>query len=190
MTPTPEGRWLRRLWACLRPFRRDVSLAFGAAVLGSVGQAAVPLITRQIVDEVIVAHTSPLWPWLVALVALAVLTFGLAYVRRYRGGRVGFGVQNDLRNRIQAHLQSMDLATLDGMSTGQVVARAGSDCSLVQSLLNFLPLLSGNVVAMLASLAVMIYLSPLLAAVSVGVLPGLFIVTYRMRRRIAPATWD
>jgi ATP-binding cassette subfamily B protein len=188
--PAAGGGWLRQLWVYLRPYRRDVLLSFGAAVLGSVGQAAVPLITRQIVDEVIVAKTSPLWPWLVLLVALAVVTFGLAYIRRYRGGRVGFGVQNDLRNSIQAHLQSMDLATLDGMSTGQVVARAGSDCSLVQSLLNFLPLLSGNVVAMVVSLGVMIYLSPLLAAVSVIVLPGLFIVTYRMRRRIAPATWD
>jgi ATP-binding cassette subfamily B protein len=159
-------------------------------VLGSVGQAAVPLIIRQIVDGVIVARSSPLWPWLGALVVLAVVSFGLAFVRRYRGGRVGFAVQNDLRNRIQAHLQSLDLATLDAMSTGQVVARAGSDCALVQSLLNFLPLLSGNVVAMVVSLGVMIYLSPLLAAVSVGVLPGLFVVTYRMRRRIAPATWD
>jgi ATP-binding cassette subfamily B protein len=190
MTPTPPAGWLRQLWACLRPYRRDVLLAFGAAVLGSVGQAAVPLIARQIVDEVIVARSSPLWPWLGALIALAVVTFGLAYVRRYRGNRVALGVQNDLRNRIQAHLQSMDLATLDGMSTGQVVARAGSDCSLVQSLLSYLPLLCGNLVAMLVSLGVMIYLSPLLAAVSVSVLPGLFTVTYRMRRRIAPATWD
>jgi ATP-binding cassette subfamily B protein len=190
MTTAQRGGWLRQLAQCLRPYRRDVSLAFGAAVLGSVGQAAVPLITRQIVDGVIVARTSALWPWLTLLVALAVVTFGLAYVRRFRGGRVGFGVQTDLRNRIQAHLQSMDLATLDGMSTGQVVARAGSDCSLVQSLLNFLPLLCGNVVAMVVSLGVMIYLSPLLAAVSVSMLPGLFIVTYRMRRRIAPATWD
>jgi ATP-binding cassette subfamily B protein len=190
MTPAPGGGWLRQLGACLLPYRGDVSLAFGAAVLGSVGQAAAPLIIRQIVDEVIVARSSPLWPWLVSLVGLALVTFGLAYIRRYRGGRVGFGVQNDLRNRIQAHLQSMDLATLDTMSTGQVVARAGSDCSLVQSLLNFLPLLCGNVVAMLVSLGVMVYLSPVLAAVSVAVLPGLFIVTYRMRRRIAPATWD
>ncbi|HEX3612693.1 MAG TPA: ABC transporter ATP-binding protein [Sporichthyaceae bacterium] len=189
-TPAVGGGWLRQLWAYLRPYRHDVGLALGAAVLGSVGQAAVPLITRQIVDEVIVARTSRLWPWLTALIALAVVSFGLAYIRRYRGGRVGFGVQNDLRNRIQAHLQSMDLATLDGMSAGQVVARAGSDVSLVQSLLNYLPLLSGNVVAMLVSLGVMIYLSPLLAAVSVSVLPGLFVVTYRMRRRIAPATWD
>src|SRR5947209_2711181 len=110
MTPAPGGGWLRQLGACLWPYRRDVLLAFSAAVLGSVSQAAVPLITRQIVDEVIVARDSALAPWLVALVALALVTFGLAYIRRYRGGRVGFGVQNDLRNRIHAHLQAMDLA--------------------------------------------------------------------------------
>jgi len=66
----------------------------------------------------------------------------------------------------------MDLATLDGMSTGQVVARAGSDWLAGAIAADYLPLLSGNVVAMAVSLGVMIYLSPLLAAVSVGCCPA------------------
>ena len=50
---------------------RDVFLSLGAAMLGSVCQTVVPLVERQIVDDVILRHTSPLWPWLVLLVALA-----------------------------------------------------------------------------------------------------------------------
>ncbi|WP_308217270.1 ABC transporter ATP-binding protein [Streptantibioticus silvisoli] len=186
----PRTGWTRRLGGYLMRHRRDVFLALGAAVLGSVGQTAVPLIARQIIDQVIVAHTSPLWPWLTLLIAAAVVTFALAYLRRYRGGRVGLAVQYDLRNAMHDHLQTMDLQSLDRMSTGQLVARANSDSALVQALLNFLPLLSGNVILMVLSLGVMIYLSPPLAVVSVVVLPGLFAVAYRMRRRIFPATWD
>jgi ATP-binding cassette subfamily B protein len=161
-----------------------------AAVLGSACQTIVPLIERQIVDNVILRHTSPLWPWLVALVVLAAAAFGFAYVRRYRGGRVGLAVQYDLRNAMHDHLQYMDFDNLDRMPTGQLVGRANSDSTLVQGLLNFFPIMSGNVLLMLLSLAVMIYLSPLLAVVSVIVAPALLLVSYRMRWRVFPATWD
>jgi ATP-binding cassette subfamily B protein len=170
--------------------RRDLTLALGAAVLGSICQTIVPLIERQIVDGVIEAHTTSLWPWLVFLVLLAAAAFGFAYLRRYRGGRVALEVQYDLRNAMHDHLQIMDFDNLDRMPTGQLVARANSDSTLVQGLLSFFPIMSGNVLLMLFSLGVMVYLSPLLAIVSVIIAPTLLIVSYRMRRRIFPATWD
>ncbi len=182
--------WIRRLWRYLLRHRGDVVLAIAAAVLGSASQAVVPLIARQIVDEVIVAHTSPLWPWLVALIGLAVFGFGMAYLRRYRGGRVALSVQYDLRNDMHDHLLAMDQDNLSRMSTGQLVSRANSDSTLVQGLLAFLPIMSGNVLLMLSSLGVMLYLSPLLAIVSVIVMPALVIVSYRMRWRVFPASWD
>jgi ATP-binding cassette subfamily B protein len=76
------------------------------------------------------------------------------------------------------------------MPTGQLVARANSDSTLVQGLLSFFPIMSSNVLLLLLSLGVMLYLSPLLALVSVVVAPSLLIVSYRMRWRIFPATWD
>ncbi len=182
--------WLRRLWTYLMRHRRNVVLAVTAAVVGSASQAVVPLIARKIVDDVIVAREAALWPWLLMLIGSAVLTFALAYVRRYRGGQVGLGVQYDLRNDMHDHLQRMDLHTLSGMPTGQLVARANSDSALIQGLLNFLPLVTGNLLGMLISLGIMFVLSPLLAVLAILVLPALFTVSYRMRSRLYPATWD
>jgi ATP-binding cassette subfamily B protein len=170
--------------------RRDVTLSLSAAVVGSVCLVLVPLIERQIIDAVIIAHTSPLWPWLLALLALSAIGFAMAYFRRYRGGRVALGVQFDLRNDMHDHLLTMDFDNLDRMPTGQLVARANSDSSLVQGLLSFFPIMSGNVLLMLFSLGVMVYLSPLLSLVSVIIAPSLLLVSYRMRRKIFPATWD
>ena len=188
--PATEVGWIRRLWGYMLRHRRDVVLSLGAAVLGSACQAVVPLIERQIVDGVIVAHTSSLWPWLVLLIVLAVTAFGFAYIRRYRGGRVALAVQYDMRNDMHDNLQSMDFDNLDRMPTGQLVARANSDSTLVQGLLSFFPIMSGNVLLMLLALGVMIYLSPLLAIVSLTVAPALLFISYRMRWRIFPATWD
>ncbi len=191
MSSTARGPgWARRLSGYVLRHRRDVLVAVVAAVLGSACQVVVPLLERQIVDGSIVTHSSPLWPWLLALIALATAIFALAYLRRYHGGRVALNVQYDLRNDMHAHLQRMDFATLDTLPTGQLVARANSDSTLVQGLLAFLPIMSGNVLLMLLSLVVMLFLSPLLACVSLLIAPSLLVVSYRMRQRIFPATWD
>ncbi|HEX5404488.1 MAG TPA: ABC transporter ATP-binding protein [Pseudonocardiaceae bacterium] len=190
MSETTEQGWIRRLLGHVLHHRRDVIFALCAAALGSACQAFVPLIARQIVDGVIIEHTSALWPWLVLLVVIGLATFGFSYIRRYRGGRVGLAVQYDLRNAMHDHLQTMDADSLSRMPTGQLVARANSDSTLVQGLLNFMPIMSGNVLLMLLSLGVMIYLAPLLAVVSIIVVPVLVVVSYRMRWRVFPATWD
>ncbi|HVV89612.1 MAG TPA: ABC transporter transmembrane domain-containing protein, partial [Solirubrobacterales bacterium] len=136
--------WLRRLVGYVLRHPRDIAIAFAAAVLGAACQAGAPLLERQIVDGVIVERSASLLPWLIALVVVAIGAFVGANQRRYRGGKVAISVQYDLRNEMQAHLQKMDFANLDRMPTGQLVARASSDTTLVQGLLMFIPMMSGN----------------------------------------------
>ncbi|HEY3894661.1 MAG TPA: ABC transporter ATP-binding protein [Pseudonocardiaceae bacterium] len=182
--------WIRRLAGYLLNHRRNVALALTGALLGSACQTLVPLIARQIVDGVILRRDSPLWPWLALLVVVAIASFGFTYLRRYRGGQVGLRVQYDLRNAMHDHLQTMDLDNLGRIPTGQLVARANSDSMLVQGLLNFFPIMSGNALLMVLSLGVMFYLSPLLALVSLIVAPVIIVISYRMRWRVFPASWD
>ena len=189
--PRTDSRgWVRRLWGYMARHRRDVVLSLGAAVLGSACQAVVPLVAREIVDGVILERRHALLPWLALLLGLGVAAFGFAYLRRYRGGRVALAVQYDLRNDMHDHLLSMDFDNLDRIPTGQLVARASSDSTLVQGLLSFFPIMSGNVLLMVLSLGAMFVLSPLLAIVSVVVAPALVVISYRMRWRVFPATWD
>ncbi len=182
--------WVRRLWGYMMRHRRNMTIAIVAAIVGSACQTVVPLVERQIVDRVILDHDAALWPWLLLLLGLAALSFGLAYLRRYRGGQVALAVQFDLRNDMHDHLQTMDFANLEQMPTGQLVSRANSDSALVQGLLSFFPIMSGNILLMVLSLVVMFVLSPLLAVVSLIVAPALLVTSYRMRWRIFPATWD
>ncbi len=185
-----EPGWARRLFGVVMHQRRNVIIAITAAVVGTAAQVLVPLIARQIVDKVIVARTDSLWPWLVMLFAAATLTFVLAYVRRYRGGKMALGVQLELRNSIHDRLQHLDRATLSTLPTGQLVSRANSDSTLVQGLLNFLPLMTGNLLMMVLSLIVMFWLSPVLALLALVIMPALFVVSYRLRQRVFPANWD
>jgi ATP-binding cassette, subfamily B, bacterial len=190
MTSKSGPGWVRRLLPWLRPHRRNVVLSFGAALVGSAIAAAVPAIERQIVDKVIIDRSSPLAPWLGLLAVAAVVTFVAAHVRRYVGGRVSLDVQYDLRNAIYNQLQRLDFARHDEMQTGQLVSRANSDVGLLQGLLAFLPIMTGNVLLLAASIVIMFVLSPLLALISLAVVPGLVLTGYRMRERTFPASWD
>ncbi len=188
--PAPSGGWVRRLWPFLAAHRRDAFLAFGISVVG-VGfvQGATPWVERRIVDDVIVAHRSPLAPWLSVLVVFGVANFVAGYVRRYYGGRVSLDVQYDLRTAIFERLQRLDFARHDEMETGQLVSRSSSDVGLIQGMLAFLPVMSGNLVQLVVAFAFMLWFSPELTLVTLVAVPLLFIVALRMRTSIFPATW-
>ena len=189
-TETAQPRWFRRLSGYVVRHRRDLYVSLAAAVLGSACQTVVPLLERQIVDGVIISRSSPLWPWLALMLGVSALAFGMAHLRRYFGGRISLKVQYDLRNAMHDHLQEMDLQTLAGVPTGQLVGRASSDSNLVQGLLNYFPIMSNNVLLVVLSLAVMLVLSPPLAVVGLVVVPVVVFVSYRMRSRVFPASWE
>jgi len=182
--------WIRRLWPYLMAHRADVVTAFGVAVLGLTVAVFTPVIQKVIIDDVILERRRPLAPWLALLVFAGVFRFGLAHIRRFVGGRVAYRVQFDLRNAIYEHLQRLDFARHDDFQTGQLVSRAGSDVGLVQSMLSFLPLATGNLVMVVLSLGVMAVLSPLLTLVSLVVVPAIFWIAVRLRDTVFPAAWD
>lgn len=187
---TRQRGWVRRLSSYLLAHRTSLVVAVLGAILGSVCQSLVPLVAREIVDDVIISHNAPLWPSLLTLVAAALLSFLFAYLRRYQGGKLALSVQYDLRNQMHDHLLTMDQDSLGRLPTGQLVSRANSDSTLVQGLLQFMPLMTGNVLLMVVSLLIMFVLSPLLAIVGLVVLPSLVVVSYSMRRKVFPASWD
>jgi ATP-binding cassette, subfamily B, bacterial len=167
-----------------------VITAFGVAILGLTVSAFTPVIQKVIIDDVILGDRRPLAPWLALLVAAGVFRFAVAHVRRFVGGRVAFSVQFDLRNAIYERLQRLDFARHDDFQTGQLVSRAGSDVGLVQSMLAFLPLASGNLVMVVLSLGIMAVLSPVLTLVSLVVVPAILWIAIRLRDTVFPAAWD
>ncbi|MDX2732794.1 ABC transporter ATP-binding protein [Streptomyces sp. PA03-2a] len=185
----PPPGWARRLLGyCLR-HRTDLLLAFGAAVVAAVATATLPLVLRHVVDGVAAGTTASPVPWTVLLAAIGAVRFGASFTRRYRSGRLSLGVQYDLRNDAFAALLRLGGAQQDELRTGQVVSRSISDITLIQTLLQFLPNLTGNALMFLFSLVFMALLSPLLTVVALVVGPLLWLIALRSRRDLFPANW-
>jgi ATP-binding cassette subfamily B protein len=184
--------WLKRLASyCLR-HRLDLTGAFGSALVGALVSVSVPLVIKHVIDAVggDASARSSIGPWVGLLIAAAVLQYGLTFLRRYTAGRLSLNVQYDLRADVFAALQRLDGAAQDALQTGQVVSRSITDVGLVQGLLAFLPMLTGNVLLFVISLVAMLWLSPILTLVAFAIAPALWFVALASRRDLFPANWD
>ncbi|MGP3636276.1 ABC transporter ATP-binding protein [Streptomyces sp. 24-1644] len=189
MEGAEQQGWGRRLTGYAWRYRRNVMLALGSSLAGMAVMALVPLITKVIIDDVVVGHTRSLAVWTGLLIGAAVLVYIATYIRRYYGGRLALDVQHDLRTEMYTTITRLDGKRQDELSTGQVVGRATSDLQLIQGLLFMLPMTIGNVLLFVISLVIMAWLSPLLTLVAVAVAPALWFIARRSRTRLFPATW-
>jgi len=183
--------------------RARFAVAVFAAVMSMGATSVLPLLPRAIVNDVvavkgagsgsshlvITAHHDVTGLILILLV-LAVFQFGFAYLRRYSAGQISLGVDYDLRTALFDHLQRLDFARHDDMQTGQLVSRASSDVNLVQNLMMLLPITTSNVLQFVISLAIALFLSPLLTVVVLLCVPAIALVSWRMRQWTFASSWD
>ena len=160
------------------------------ALLATVATAVIPLVQRQIIDNVIVTHQASIWPLAGLLVVAAAVNFGGIYLRRYRGGRLSLDVQHELRTELFDSLSRLDGVRQDEMRTGQLVGRAITDLNMVQGLLSMVPVTLGNIILFVLTIGIMVVLSPVLTIVTVAVAPALWVIALASRRKLFPASWD
>jgi ATP-binding cassette subfamily B protein len=187
--PANEDRWIRRLAGYCWRFKRDVVIALTGAVLFTVATLTIPLLQRNIIDNVIVAHKQSVWPLATGLVIAAAANFLGVYLRRYRGGKMALDVQHAMRTELFESLSRLDGARQDEIHTGQLVGRSISDINMVQGLLQWVPLIIGSVLLFIFSLVIMLSLSPLLSLVAFAVAPALWLIATASRRKLFPASW-
>ncbi len=188
--PHSSPGWIRRLIGASMRHRGVAVTALVASALGVSLEAIGPLLTRVAVDDAVRGSTEVLLPVVLAILGLAVIRFAASFLRRYLGGRLALDVQHDLRRQVFAAVQRLDGERQDALRTGQVVSRAITDLQLLQGLLSMVPLSLGVVVLVVASMAAMLWLSPVLTLVALVLLPLAGWVTLKSRGSLFPATWS
>lgn len=182
--------WIRRLWAQSRVHRGTVIGIAVAVLAGALVEVVAPLLTKRAIDAAGIGDTAAIGVVAGLLALLAAGRFGAAYGRRMLAGRLSLDVQHALRVNLLGSLQRLDGAGQDRIRTGQVVSRSISDLQLVQGLMAMAPLSGMALLQFLLAAAVMVWLSPPLAAVALLVVPGIAVMVYRMRPRLYAATWS
>ena len=86
-TRASDYGWLRRLAGYCWRYPRTVLIALGGSLAATAATASIPLVQRQIIDNVIVTQRQSIWPLAGLLVIAAAVNFCGIYLRRYRGGQ-------------------------------------------------------------------------------------------------------
>ncbi|NKY30307.1 ABC transporter ATP-binding protein [Nocardia gamkensis] len=182
--------WIRRLWAECLPHRAVLGGLAAAVAGGAVVETAGPLLTKRAVDAAGIGDTAAISAVAGLILILAVSRSAAGFGRRWLAGRLSLDVQHTLRVQLLGALQRLDGVGQDTLRTGQVVSRSITDLQMVQGLLAMVPLSGMALLEFGLAAAVMIWLSPPLAAVALLVVPAIGVVVYRMRPRLHAATWS
>jgi ABC-type multidrug transport system fused ATPase/permease subunit len=177
-----------RLLGFLRPYRRAVVASGLLAAVAMAMTAAIPLLTGRAIDQIRDGDRPGLRLLAIAVLGAGLLRLGLTVARRLIAGRVSLGVEMDLRERMYAHLQSLELAFFDRQQTGQLMSRATVDLQSVRFFLGYglIFMLQSALTIVLAAVA-MFATQPGLAAVSLAPVPVVVLIAARYGRRSRPA---
>ena len=180
-----------RLLGFLRPYRRGVIWSFALAAIAMVAGVAIPALVGETVDAVRRGDESLFWPYGAAIIGAGLLRLGFSVARRLVAGRVSLGVEFDLRNRMYAHLQSLELAFFDDQQTGQLMSRSTVDLQSVRFFLGYgLIFIAQSMITILIAATVMLVVNPGLALVALVPTPFVIWAAARYGRLNRPASQE
>jgi ATP-binding cassette subfamily B protein len=174
---------LARLLRFIRPYWWASGAMLVLILVLSVLRLAPAWFAMQIIDKGALQQNWQLAAlYVVGLVLVAAVTNGLTALEGYLAQFVGQRVIFDVRNALYSHLQSQSMAFYDTNQTGQLMSRVTNDVGQVQFFLTQgLARLVTTFVTIIAYLAAMVWLDPLLTAVALSVLPIIVFLQLKTR---------
>ncbi|MGH2949788.1 MAG: ABC transporter ATP-binding protein, partial [Solirubrobacteraceae bacterium] len=177
-----------RLLGFLRPYRAGAAWSLGLAALAMAATVAIPWLTGRAIDGVTRGDGEDVELLAGAIVVAALARVVLSVARRLVAGRVSLAVELDLRNRMYAHLQGLELGFFAGQQTGQLMSRSTVDLQSVRFFLGYgLVFIAQSALTILLAAAAMLVLDPGLGALALIPVPFVVLVAARYGRRSRPA---
>ncbi|MFN7942725.1 MAG: ABC transporter ATP-binding protein [Thermoanaerobaculia bacterium] len=208
-----DARLLRRLLAAVGPYRGHAAGALALMLVSSLAQLVGPLATAVATDLFlapaagVVSEPSRATLWvsgwlapggraldpttgLATLATLYVAALAVGFValslQAYLLQSMGQRVMADLRTRVFAHLQRLDVATYDRTPVGRLLTRVTTDIDALNELFTAgIVSIVGDVLLLLGITGVLFWLDWRLALATFAILPLLFLLTlwFKVRAR-------
>jgi ATP-binding cassette subfamily B protein len=181
-----DARLMRRLLQYLRPYWRQVAVAFVAIITGAAASLAQPYLIKIAIDRYIAAgRLVELDLLAAAYLAILLIAFGAEYLQTWTMQLTGQRIMFDLRMAIYGHLQRLDLRYYDRNPVGRLMTRVTSDVDVLNDLFTSgVVTVFGDVFTLVGIMVVMIWMNWKLALVAFSVLPLIVLVTQWFRRNV------
>ena len=183
------GPVLRRVGGILRPYRSQIVLVMIAVVTAAGLTSLMPFLTKAIFDDALFPPSGPprldVLGWLVvAMCIIPVIAALIGIGQNWLTSTVGNSAMADLRTRLFAHLQTMELAFFTATKTGHIQSRLANDVAAVRTVLTdtATSILSTSV-TVTAALISMVILSWPLTILTLILMPLFVVIQLRVGRR-------
>jgi ATP-binding cassette, subfamily B, bacterial len=129
---------LWRMREYMRPYYVGLFFMIMAAILAVSAEIAIPLITKAVIDNVVVQGIrSKLVPLSLAAMALGSIQAGLNFFRRWSVSSAVAGMEKTVRDDLYHHLQRLEPAFHDSWQSGQLLSRATNDLATIRRFAGF-----------------------------------------------------
>jgi ATP-binding cassette subfamily B protein len=183
------GPVLRRVGLLLQPYRSQIVLVMVAVVTAAGLTSLMPFLTKAVFDDALFPPGGQprldLLGWLVAaMCVIPVIAALIGIGQNWLTATVGNSAMADLRMRLFAHLQTMELAFFTATKTGHIQSRLANDVAAVRTVLTdtATSILSTSV-TVTAALISMVVLSWPLTILTLILMPLFVVIQLRVGRR-------
>lgn len=196
--PTVSGKafdWkvLRQVLGYARPYRWQTIAAAGLSVILGLLSTARPIFVRDGVDDAVVsANPEALFQAMVLLAAALILESLGQFAFIYATNDLGQRVIRDIRIRLFGRLLQFNMPFFDKTPVGTLVTRTVSDVETMADIFSDgLLVIFGDLFKIVVMVSVMFFLfDPALVAISLSVIPLLYVATRWFQRSIKSAFTD
>src|SRR5882757_7722163 len=181
-----DARLMRRLLQYLRPYWRQVALAFVTIIVSAVASLVQPYLIKVAIDRYITQRQMAGLDSLAALyLTVLAASFAAEYFQTWTLQLTGQRIMYDLRMAIYRHLQRLDLRYYDRNPVGRLMTRVTSDVDVLNDLFTSgVVTIFGDVFTLVGIMGVMLWMNWRLALVAFSVLPLIGLVTQWFRRNV------
>lgn len=187
MTGGAVVRQYRRALPFLRPYRARMGMIIGINLLATLFGLAQPYLSKFLIDGALLQHNlSKLWLAAGFMVGATVIGFLLNIVSSFWYVRVSAQALFDMRLSLYTHLQKLSPRFFARNKLGDIVSRVNGDIGEVQRILtDTLLSIASNVLFLVGSVAMMMFLNLRLFVVSVVLVPFSILALKWFQKRMA-----
>ena len=182
----------RRAFSYLIPYWRRLVLVLVISLISTATTLVIPYLSKDLIDNALVGRDLDALQRIVGwFIALGVLGFVLNVTSGLRYTRVSAEILFDMRLALYAHLQRLSPRFYARTRLGDIVSRLNNDISEIQRVAAEAALAwVGNVLFLIGSLAMMLWLDWKLAVIALAPLPVSLIALGYYRRKLESRVAD
>ncbi len=188
--PVASWRTYGRLRPFLRPYLRPLALVLVVSLLGTALSLAQPYLSKLLIDKALLRRDmDALIEIALLMVALSVIGYAVNIFASYRYVSASAAMLFDIRAALLRHLQTLSPRFYGGFRLGDLMSRLNSDVSDVQRVAadTLLSVLS-NVLMLLGSIALMVWLDWRLFLVGVVLIPACVLIFLHYQQKLTLIT--